>query len=155
VERPLFRRGGHLLSTLLLNNGFMLIEISIFDPLMIARLHVSVATLKFGDTIALATVAVTAPAAGYLTDKAGPRLLFVAGLALMAFGMILYTVFTTIGQIYLAFILFGVCLALSGGFACLIVVSDATTKRRGLAIGVLLATASLGQAIAPVVLSTL
>jgi MFS family permease len=141
--------------TLLLNNGFALIGVSIFDPLMITRLHVSVGALKFGDTIALLTLAALAPVAGYLIDKAGPRLMMVAGMLLMALGLVLYTVFTTIGLIYLTFVLFGMCLAFAGGFSCLLVVSDVTAKRRGLAIGVLLATASLGQAIAPSILSAL
>jgi len=141
--------------TLFLNNGFMGIGISVFDPLMIQRLHVSVGMLKFGDTITLVAVALTAPLAGYCIDRLGARPLFVAGMALMAAGLILYASAASLSIVYLAHLLFGLCLVCSGAFACLLVVSAATRRWRGFAIGVLLASASLGSGIAPGILSAL
>lgn len=141
--------------TLFLNNGFMGIGISVFDPLMIQRLHVSVGTLKFGDTITLVTVALTAPLAGYCIDRLGARPLFVSGMSLMAAGLILYASAASLMIVYLAHMLFGLCLVCSGAFACLLVVSAAARRRRGVAIGILLASASLGSGIAPGILSQL
>lgn len=141
--------------TLFLNNGFMGIGISAFDPLMMQRLHVSVGMLKVGDTITLLTVALTAPLAGYFIDRLGARPLFVGGMAMMAGGLILYASAASLGIVYLTHVLFGLCLVSSGSFACLVVVSAATTRRRGLAIGLLLASASLGSGIAPGILSAL
>jgi MFS family permease len=140
---------------LFLNNGFMGIGISVFDPLMILRLHVSVGTLKFGDTITLVTVALTAPLAGYCIDRLGARPLFAAGMALMAGGLVLYASAVSLTTVYLAHFLFGLCLVCSGAFACLLVVSAAARRWRGFAIGVLLASASLGSGIAPTILSGL
>jgi predicted MFS family arabinose efflux permease len=141
--------------TLFLNNGFMGIGISVFDPLMIQRLHVSVGMLKFGDTVTLVTVACTAPLAGYCIDRLGARPLFVGGMVLMAAGLILYASAESLRIVYLAHLLFGLCLVCSGAFACLLVVSAATRRWRGVAIGVLLASASLGSGIAPGILSAL
>jgi predicted MFS family arabinose efflux permease len=141
--------------SLFLNNGFMGIGISAFDPLMMQRLHVSVGALKFGDTITLVTVALTAPLAGYFIDLLGARPLFLGGMSLMAAGIALYAQATSLTLIYLTHVLFGLCLVSSGAFACLIVVSAATSRWRGFAIGVLLASASLGSGIAPGILAAL
>lgn len=138
-----------------LNNGFMFIGVSVFDPIMIRRLGLSVGMLKVGDTITMATIASTAALAGYLIDRFGPRLLFAVGMALMSIGMLLYSFAATIVGIYLIHILFGLCIVLSGAFICLVVVSAATSRHRGLAIGSLLAAASLGMGIAPAVMSML
>jgi MFS family permease len=141
--------------TLFLDNGFLLIGISVFDPLMMKRLDVSVGALKAGDTITFATVALAAPLAGYLIDRVGPKPLFVAGMAMMSSGLALYALADSIMAVYAIHALFGLCLVLSGAYACLIVVSEATTRRRGMAIGILLATASLGAALSPTVFSAL
>jgi MFS family permease len=138
-----------------LNNGFMFIGVSVFDPIMIRRLGISVGTLKVGDTITMATIASTAALAGYLIDRFGPRLLFAVGMVLMSVGMLFYSFVVSIAQIYLIHILFGLCIVLSGAFICLVVVSAATSRHRGLAIGSLLAAASLGMGIAPAVMSML
>jgi NNP family nitrate/nitrite transporter-like MFS transporter len=67
----------------------------------------------------------------------------------------LYASALSLGIVYLAHVLFGLCLVCSGAFACLLVVSAATRRWRGFAIGVLLASASLGSGIAPGILSAL
>jgi len=138
-----------------LNNGFMFIGVSVFDPIMIERLGVTVGTLKIGDTITMATIASSAALAGYLIDRFGPRLLFAMGMALMSIGMMLYSYATTIVQVWLIHILFGQCIVFSGAFICLVVVSAVTDRHRGLAIGCLLASASLGMGLAPATMSLL
>ncbi len=138
-----------------LNNGFMFIGVSAFDPIMIQRLGVTVGTLKIGDTITMATIASSAAVAGYLIDRFGPRLLFAMGMTLMSIGMALYSSATTIVQVWLIHILFGQCIVFSGAFICLVVVSAVTDRHRGLAIGCLLASASLGMGLAPATMSLL
>jgi MFS family permease len=141
--------------TLFLNNGFMLIGISVFDPILLQRLHVSVGTLKLGDTITLLTLALSAPLAGWIIDELGPRVAFVVGMALMAAGMAAYAVATSIAQIYIIHVSFGLCLALCGAFATAIVVSTVTDRHRGVSLGCLLATSSFGMAVAPKILNGL
>ncbi len=141
--------------TLFLDNGFMLIGVTSFDPVMLTRLHCSVGALKVGSTITFMTVAAAAPLAGYLIDKWGPRPLFMIGMAIMAAGMFLYSIATSLLLVYVIYAMFGICLVLCGAFACLIVVSDASAKRRGMCIGILLGSSSVGGAISPAIFSAL
>ena len=134
---------------LLLNNGFIFVGLSIFDPLMLHRLGVSVGHLKIRDSVSFLTVALSAPLMGYMLDRFGPRPVMVVGMSLMAIGMAAYSLATTITEIYLIHFLFGLCLVSSGLFANLVLVSMVTDRHRGLAVGFILAAASLGKAIAP------
>ncbi len=134
---------------LLLNNGFIFVGLSIFDPLMLHRLGVRVGHLKIRDSVTFLTVALSAPLMGYMLDRFGPRPVMVAGMSLMAIGMAAYSSATTITEIYAIHVLFGLCLVASGLFANLVLVSMVTDRHRGLAVGFVLASASLGKAVAP------
>jgi predicted MFS family arabinose efflux permease len=158
IERSAFRSIFTVLLcaiVLLLNNGFMIVGKAFFDPIVIDNLGISVGTLKFGETITYTTVALAAPAAGYLMDRVGPRALFSVGLGLMAFGLVFYANAGSIELLYIADAMFGLCLALSGCYAGVMIVSEVTDKHRGGAIGFLLAVGNLGNGIAPAANSVL
>lgn len=67
----------------------------------------------------------------------------------MAAGLALYAGAGSILVVYAVHVMFGLSLVCSGSYACVIVTSQATERRRGLAIGILLAAASLGTGVAP------
>lgn len=136
-------------AVLFVNNGFIILGLTAFDSKLLAEFHSDVAALKARDFVTFGTVAVAAPAAGWLLDRIGVRPLLVAGMLLMATGFALYSIVGSLPQIYGIHVLFGLCLVTSGLFANVILVAACTHKHRGLALGFIIAGSSLGQALAP------
>jgi MFS family permease len=133
---------------LFLNNGLMLIGVSAFDPVVLASLHVSVAGLKLGDSLTLLTLAVASPGAGWALDRLGPNRVFAAGALSMAVGMAVFAggAAHALWLLYVAHVLFGVCLSLCGAFSAALVVTTVSGERPGSAMGALLAANSAGLA---------
>ena len=88
--------------------------------------------------------------AGWLADKYNPRVTTIAGLLLMAVGLVLTSRVTTIWQLYLTYALIGA--GMSPAYSPLMTtISRWFVKRRGLALGILTAGVGAGPLImAPV-----
>jgi MFS family permease len=137
------------------NNGFILVGLTAFDPILLTKLDVNVGVLKLRDTVTFITVGAMGPFIGYALDRFGVRPLTMIGMVLMAVGMLGYAFATEIGEIYVIHFLFGLCLICSGMFACVMMTAAVTTKNRGLGLGIVTAGSSLGQAISPWINNTL
>jgi len=129
--------------------------ISVFDVQLIDALSDSMgqdiakSDIKLRDTIMLATAALCGIGSGWLADKVGVKPLILVGLALLAAGNLLYARVDTLTQIYWISVGMGVMLSLCGLMINVYLISSWFDKQRGLAIGIVLAGTSLGNAFFP------
>lgn len=131
------------------NNGFIIAGLTSFDTAMLADLGISIGALKLRDTITIAALGLCVPFAGILLDRIAVRPMIVAGLVSMSVGFLVYRYVGTASQLYLAHVFLGASQALCGLIAHVVLVSRWTGRRRGLALGVVVAGSSLGNALVP------
>ncbi len=130
-------------------NGFILSGLTVFDSRMLIELGLSNTALRLRDTITIATLGITMPIIGYMIDRLPVRPILVGGLLTMVFAFAAYTRVDALWQIYALHILLGICQATSGVLACVFLVSGSTGQHRGMALGVLIAGSSAGNAVVP------
>ena len=111
--------------------------------------EISVAEIKTRDSIMLATAAVFGICAGWLADKVGVKPLILVGLAMLALGNVLYARIESLTDAYMISVGLGIVLALCGLMINVYLISSWFDKNRGLAIGIVLAGTSLGNAFFP------
>ncbi len=140
---------------LFVSNGMTLGGMAVFDIQLIEAIsvasgtEVSVADIKWRDTIMFLAAAVSGLGAGWLTDKVGVKPLILFGLAMLAVGNLLYARIDQLVEAYWISAGFGVVLALCGLMINVYLISSWFDKQRGLAIGLVLAGTSLGNAFFP------
>ncbi len=140
---------------LFVSNGMTLGGMAVFDIELMNSLseitgsEISVTQIKLRDTIMFATASVCGLGAGWLADKVGVKPMIIVGLALLAAGNFLYGSIQSLTNIYWIQASFGVVLALCGLMINVYLISSWFEKGRGLAIGLVLAGTSLGNAIFP------
>jgi len=88
-------------------------------------------------------------AAGWLADRVGVKPLIIVGLALLALCNFAYSQVQSLTEIYLIHVVFGLVLVLCGLMINVYLISRWFEKGRGLAIGLVLAGTSLGNAFFP------
>ena len=129
--------------------------ISVFDVQLINSLSESMgqdiakADVKLRDTLMLLTAAVCGLGSGWLADRVGVKPLLLVGLAMLAFGNLLLSRIDTLTDMYLIGVGLGAALALCGLMINVYLISSWFDKNRGLAIGIVLAGTSLGNAFFP------
>ncbi|MCP4927923.1 MAG: MFS transporter [Gammaproteobacteria bacterium] len=140
---------------LFVSQGMTLGGLQVFDERLINHLSevsgepISLGAFKGGLSVMFLTAGLFGMVAGVLCDKFGPRKLIFTGLALLAVGNYLYSDVQTLQGIYWISFLYGIVLVLCGLMINVYLVSSWFTKKRGLAIGLVLAGTSLGNAAFP------
>jgi MFS family permease len=132
-----------------LSNGMTLGGITVFDASLLEALGAGRAELKFRDLVQMLTAAAAAPLLGLLADRVGVRPLMIAGLVLLAAGFAGYSRVDSLAGVYLLHVLLGLGLSSTGLVLAVSVVSRWFTRRRGLALGLVLAGASVGNGLLP------
>ncbi|WP_174297204.1 MFS transporter [Sphingomonas bacterium] len=130
-------------------NGFILSGLTVFDSRMLLDLGLSNTALRLRDTITVATLGIAMPIVGYMIDRLPVRPILVGGLLTMVFAFAAYTRVHSLWQVYALHILLGICQATSGVLACVFLVSGSTGPHRGMALGILIAGSSAGNAVVP------
>jgi MFS family permease len=140
---------------LFLSQGMTIGGLQVFDEKLLAHLsgisgeQISLGAFKGGLSIMFATAGILGMLAGWLCDRIGPRKLILAGLVLLAVGNFMYSRVNSLTDIYVISALFGLVLVLCGLMINVYLVSSWFTRKRGLAIGIVLAGTSLGNAAFP------
>ena len=140
---------------LFVSQGMTLGGLQVFDEKLLAHLaavsgeEISLGAFKGGLSIMFATAGILGMLAGWLCDKIGPRKLIFAGMALLSVGYYMFADVQTLTDIYIISALFGLVLVLCGLMINVYLVSSWFTFKRGLAIGLVLAGTSLGNAAFP------
>lgn len=120
-----------------------------FKPLM-QEFHVGRAAISLGFTLHLMAAALSAPLAGWLVDRYGPRKVILAGTALFGSILLANKVFSaSVSQFYLFFLILGVALHGVGPIPYGNVISCWFNRRRGLALGLMMLGIGLGAIVVP------
>jgi len=141
--------------TLFVSNGMTLGGITVFDLKLLASLsattgaEVGLDQLKVRDGLMFITAGVLGVAAGWLADRVGVKPLIIIGLALLSLCNFAYSQVQTLTDIYLIHVVLGLVLVLCGLMINVYLISRWFDKGRGLAIGLVLAGTSLGNAFFP------
>jgi MFS family permease len=140
---------------LFVSNGMTLGGITVFDLELLQALSelegrdIALGELKVRDGLMFATAGILGMGAGWLADRVGVKPLIIAGLALLALCNFAYSQVDTLGDIYLIHVVFGLVLVMCGLMINVYLISRWFEKNRGLAIGLVLAGTSLGNAFFP------
>jgi len=129
---------------LMVTNGFTTTSITGYDESLLKEFGWSRGQLKFRDLITLFVAGIAAPFAGVLIDRVGVRKLMLAGSLPVAAGYFSYGYITSLTQMYLIHVVFGVALVCAGINIAVIHVSQWFMRQRGTAIGIALVGSSLG-----------
>lgn len=130
-------------------NALTLAGLNVFDAKLLAELGVERGPLKFGDTIQLLVSGALAPLGGWLADRYGVRPVMLVGVLLLSAGLYGYGHVDSLTDVYLMRVLTGASLAGAGLVICVTIVSRWFVAKRGLALGLMLAGTSLGNALFP------
>ena len=142
-------------AVLFATNGFILSGLTVFDSQMLRELGVGNAALRLRDTITVATLGLSVPVVGLLIDKIPVRPILIGGLSLMVVAFAAYNHVHSLWEIYALHVLLGLCQATSGVVSCVFLVSRSTDRHRGLALGIMIAGSSLGNALIPMLNTSL
>lgn len=130
-------------------NGFVYTGLTVFDADVLRELNVRVGALKLRDTITIFTFGAVILGSGYLIDRYPVRPVICTGLVMLAVGLFAYGRVTELWHVYALHVLLGVGQATSGIVSQVVLVSRWTSKYRNLAIGLVVAGSSVGNAIVP------
>lgn len=112
----------------------------------------TVGTISTGLTIGMVVMAVIGPAVGRAADHGSVRLVMVAGVALLGLGLHLVALSAVLWQAGLAFcLLMCVGSAMTGQISTMTVVGNWFDRRRGIALGITVAGATVASMAAPAV----
>jgi len=140
---------------LFVSNGMTLGGIAVFDEQILDALKqatgedVLLGQLKARDGLMFLTAGIFGMFAGLLADKVGVKPLIMFGLAGLAIGNYFYAQITSLTDIYMIHVLYGVVLTTCGLIVNVYLISRWFDKGRGLAIGIMLSGTSLGNAFFP------
>lgn len=140
---------------LFVSNGITIGGITVFDLELLQTLsesagrEISLGELKLRDGLMFATAGILGMAAGWLADRVGVKPLIIVGLALLALCNFAYSRVEMLGDVYAIHVAFGLVLVLCGLMINVYLISRWFEKNRGLAIGLVLAGTSLGNAVFP------
>jgi MFS family permease len=140
---------------LFVSNGITIGGITVFDLELLQSLsedagrEVTLGELKIRDALMFGTAGLLGMIAGWLADKVGVKPLIIVGLALLALCNFAYSQVQSLTDIYLIHVVFGLVLVMCGMMINVYLISRWFDKNRGLAIGLVLAGTSLGNAFFP------
>ncbi len=130
--------------SLLVSNGLSISGLSVFDEAILTEFGWDRGQLKFGGMITLVVGGLFSPISGYMIDRYGVKRCMIAGWALLALTLYLYSNTDSLSMLYVWHFLLGVVLTLVGINPCIILVSQWSSKYRGVAIGIAVVGTSLG-----------
>ena len=146
---------GCAFTVLSISNGMIIAGPSVFDALIIAELSgiagvdITVRDLKIRDAIHMLVTLGLGFFAGTLADRVGVKPIILFGLALLSACSYLYGQVQNLVQIYWIHVGFGVVLSACGLIVNVMLVAKWFTRNRGLAMGLVLAGSSIGNALMP------
>ena len=133
------------------SNGILIFTLPLFFPELINEFGWNEAEVTRPAAIFFVAAAVLHPFGGMLLDRYSPRLLMLVGYGAIAVALGFYPYINSLGHLTAIYIVFGLGLGLAGLVANMLVLTRWFTRRRGVAVGLLLMGASFGGAVFPLI----
>lgn len=124
------------------SGGLTFAGMTVFDSSILDELGITVAQLKFRETILYALSASLAPLAGYLVDRIGVKPIMLFGLSMLAISLWFYSRINSVTDLYMIYIGVGMALKGCGLMVCVLLVSRWFGPWRGRALGLLVSGSS-------------
>lgn len=140
---------GGLLLVMTVSHGIISAGLPALDSAILEDLRITRGALKLRETIFLLSSGCSGLLIGFLTTRVQPARIVHLGLLLLAVTLFGYSHATSIGQIYLLYVLLGLCFASSHVVIVVLMVRTWFATRRTLAISIALSGTSIGAAIFP------
>ena len=135
---------------LFVHAGAVFYSFGVLRDVLEDELATSSAAISAAVSIYMVVLGLTAPLAGRLTDKYGPKNVVVIGGLIAGVALILLSLSTAVWHLYLLYFMVGIGMSGAGFVPLTVALSNWFTRRRGMAIGVAMAGVALGAiALAP------
>lgn len=105
----------------------------------------------FGPALTFLLAGFFAPVAGYLLQKLNSKTMMVIGCFILGAGLFVYSQANSAIMVYLAHILLGTSLGFVGVLVNTVLISNWFTKKRGIALGIVLTGTSFGGFLIPII----
>ena len=129
---------------LFVHAGCAFYSFAILRDVLEDELATSSAAISGAVSLYMVVLGLTAPLAGKLTDKYGPKNVVVVGGVIAGIALLLLSLTNAVWQIYLLYIVVGIGMSGAGLIPLAVALSNWFTRRRGTAIGIATAGIALG-----------
>jgi len=137
------------------SNGLMLNSLPLFYPSLIDEFGWNAEEVTGPASLSFFATAFLSLFVGYLVDRFSPKVMMIIGSVLYVLFLFLYSLIDTIQEMTIIYLGLSLALALNGLLPSMVVLSKWFQNKRGLAVGVLLMSSSLGGAILPLFIGPL
>jgi len=127
------------------SNGILVFGLPLFYPSLIEEFGWTTVQVTLPATAFFVFGAITSPPAGVLLDRYSPKLIILIGVIGLTIGLAWFSTVTALWQLVCVYLILGLSLSLCGLVSNMVVLAGWFSKKRGLAIGLLLLAASLGS----------
>ena len=135
---------------LFVHAGAAFYSFGVLLPVLEDELEASSGAVSAAVSIYMVVLGLTAPLAGRLTDKYGPKNVVVIGGVIGGAALILLSLTTAIWNLYILYLVVGIGMSGAGFIPVTVALSNWFTRRRGMAIGIATVGVALGAiALAP------
>lgn len=132
-----------------ISNGIILNTLPIFFPSLMDSFGWNQEQVSRPPALMYSAIAFFALGVGFLLDKYKPKMVMVAGVAIILLALFLYSQVTSLLMLTLVYLLFALGLTLGGIVSSMYLVSKWFEKNRGIAVGIFLMASSIGGAVFP------
>lgn len=136
-----------LLTTVI--NGIVTAGLPALDRDILNELGISRASLKAREAVLLLTTGFSGLLIGFLARKVSPRVIAPSGLVLLAAALFAYAHAANIAEIYVIYVVLGLCAASSHVVVIILLIRQFFTRQRALATSLALTGISVGSMIFP------
>ncbi|MDG2244566.1 MAG: MFS transporter [Rhodospirillaceae bacterium] len=135
------------------SNGILLSALPLFYPSLIDEFGWTESQVTQPAALSFLATAIFSLFVGFLVDKFKPRVLMVAGSTVYVCVLVVLSSITTLTQMSALYVGISVALSLNGILPSMVIASRWFAKYRGVAVGILLMSSSLGGAIMPPIIA--
>ena len=142
---------GGLCLTYAASNGILLTTLPLFYPSLIEEFSWDAAQVTRPAALSYFVNAVLSLFVGYLVDRFSPRLMMIVGSVFYVGVLLAFRYIVSLDQMMAVYVGFSLAVALNGLLPSMVIASRWFRRYRGIAVGILLMSSSLGGAVMPLI----
>ena len=142
---------GGLCLTYAASNGILLTTLPLFYPSLIEEFSWDAAQVTRPAALSYFVNAILSLFVGYLVDRFSPRLMMIVGSVFYVGVLLAFRYIVSLDQMMAVYVGFSLAVALNGLLPSMVIASRWFRRYRGVAVGILLMSSSLGGAVMPLI----